>query len=223
MILLLCCCNKKTEKQKPEQNSEPNIGSKVELKTESELDTDYSISAKLFAKEVLKENIRTHLFDLTKLEEPNHVRIFKSDGLEKIVAYSNKNYPQKSEPNYYEHFTLFVATFDNQKSAEITFERIKSDSKYGLTDDWSKLEAETIERVRSLTIGTKPGGMITQYGKQIFSLVETCREVPLGENWNEYERRFIKYLTRTGHEEFEVLNSNCGMDRYEIEKMKASW
>jgi len=56
MILLLCSCNQKAEKQKAEQNSEPNIESKAELKTESELDTDYSISAELFAKDVLKEN-----------------------------------------------------------------------------------------------------------------------------------------------------------------------
>ena len=95
MILLLCSCNERTEKQKYEQNSEPIIESKTELKTESELDNDYSISAELFVKEVLKENIRTHEFDLTKFEKPNHLRIFKSDGLEKIVAYSNKKLSKK--------------------------------------------------------------------------------------------------------------------------------
>lgn len=219
--MLLCSCNEKTEKQKSKQNLEPIIESKTELKTELELDNDYSISAELFAKEVLKGNIRTHEFDLTKFEKPNHLRIFKSDKLEKIVAYSNKNYPQKSEPNYYEQFTLFVATFDNQKNAKKTFERIKSDSKYGLMET-NELEKELSERIRALNVGAKPGGMITQVGKQIFSLVETCREVPFGSNWIEYENRLIKYLTRTGNEEFEILNSDCGNDRYEFKIIKVS-
>ncbi|EZH75894.1 hypothetical protein ATO12_03630 [Aquimarina atlantica] len=221
MILLLCSCNKKTEKQKPEQNSESIIiESKSELKTESELDTDYSLFAELFAKEVLKENIRTQEFDVTKLEKPNHLLIFKSDGLEKIVAYSSKNYPQKSEPNYYEHFILFVATFDNQKNAKNTFDRIKSDSKYGLME-WNGLEKELSERVRSLNVGAKSGGMITQIGKQVFSLVETCRETPIGGTWKDYENKFIGFITKN-EEEIEVLNSHCGMDRYKIEKIKAS-
>lgn len=195
--------------------------SELESITESELDNDYSESAELFAKEVLKANVRTHTFELTNLEKPKHLRIFQSNGLQKIVAYSNKNYPKKSEPNYYEHFILFVANYDSQKNAKKTFDRIKSDSKYGLSE-WRELESDQSERVRALNIGAKPGGMITQYGKQIFSLVETCREVPFGENWNQYEAKFIKYLTRTGNEEFEVLNSNCGMDKYKFEKIKAS-
>lgn len=221
MILLLCACNEKNEKQETEQNSKPFIESKAELKTDSELDNDYSISAELFAKEVLKENIRTHRFELKSLEKPKHLRIFQSNGLRKIVAYSNKRYPKKTEPNNYEHFILFVATYGSQKNAKKIFNRIKSDSKYGLSE-WRELESEQSERVRALNIGAKPGGMITQYGKQIFSLVETCRELPFGENWNDYETKFIKYLTRTGNEEFEVLNSNCGMDKYKFEKIKAS-
>ncbi len=220
MILLLCSCNGKKEKQESEQNSEPIIESKAELKTELELDNDYSISAELFAKEVLEENIRTHTFELTKLEKPKHLRIFQSNGLQKIVAYSNKSYPKKSEPNYYEHFILFVATYDSQKNAIKTFDRIKSDSKYGLSE-WRKLESDQSERVRALNIGAKPGGMITQIGKQIFSLVETCRESPIGGTWKDYENKFIGFIVKN-KEEIEVLNSHCGMDRYKIEKIKAS-
>ena len=220
MILFLCSCNEKTKKQKSEQSSEPIIESKTELKTESELDNDYSKAAELFAKEVLKENIRTHEFDLTKLGKPNHLRIFKSDGLQKIVAYSNKNYPQKSKPNYYEHFTLFVATFDNQDNSRKAFDRIKSDSKYGLTE-WNELENDQSERVMSLNVGAKPGGMITQIGKQIFSLVETCRETPVGGTWEDYENKFLGFIMKN-IKEIEILNSDCGMDRYRIEKRKAS-
>jgi len=149
------------------------------------------------------------------------LQIFQSNGLKKIVAYSNKNYPKKSEPNYYEHFTLFVATYDSQKNAKANFDRIKSDSKFGLSE-WRELENDQSERVKALNIGAKPGGMITQSGNQIFSLVETCREVPFGANWIEYELRFIKYLTKSGKEEFEILNSDCGNDKYEFKTIKAS-
>ena len=214
MILLLCSCNVKQEKQKIDQKSESIIEFKPEIN--SELDNDYSQSAELFAKEVLNENIRIHEFDLTNLENPNHLRIFQSDGLEKIVAYSNKNYPKKTEPNYYEHFILFVANFKNQESAENIYDRIRSDSKYGLSE-WRELESELSERVRSLNIGAKPGGIITQKGKQIFSLVETFRETPIGGTWKDYENKFIGFIAKNV-EAIEVLNSDCGMDRYRIEK-----
>ncbi|MEP1490372.1 MAG: hypothetical protein ABJK28_18275 [Algibacter sp.] len=192
----------------------------TKIKLESELDNDYSKSAELFAKEVLSDNIRTHTFDLDNSENPKHLRIFQSDGIEKVIAYSNKNYPKNSEPNYYEHFILFVATFNNKENAKKTFKRIKSDSKYGLSE-WNKLEKGLSERVRSLNIGAKPGGMITQRGKQILSLVKTCRETPISGNWKDYENKYIGFITKNG-EEIEVLNSDCGMDRYKIKKRKAS-
>ncbi|SHJ24813.1 hypothetical protein SAMN04488096_1196, partial [Mesonia phycicola] len=62
--------------------------------------------------------------------------------------------------------------------------------------------------------------MIIQKGNQIFSLVKTCRETPIGGTWNDYEKKFIKYLTKQGDEEFKVLNSNCGMDKYELKTIK---
>lgn len=220
LILLLLSCSGKKEKPKTELQSEPIIESKSEIKTELELGKNYSKSAKLFAQEILKENIRVHSFDLANSENPKHLKIFENYGLDKIEAYSNKNYPKNSNPNYYEHFTLIIASYNGQENAEKTFARIKSDSKYGLSE-WNELEKELSERVRSLNIGAKPGGMITQKGKQIFSLVETCGEIPIGGKWIDYENKFIGFLTKIG-EEIEVLNANCGMDRYIIEKRKAS-
>ncbi len=220
MILLLCSCNGKKENQESEPKSEPIIESKTEIKPKSELNTDYSKSAELFAQEILKENIRVHLFDLTNSKNPKYLRTFQSDGLDKIVAYSNKKYPKKTEPNYYEHFTLFVVTYQNSKSAQKSFDQLKLDSKYGFTD-LKDLSGDIAERVRVLTIGAKPGGLITQNGKQVFSLVETCRETPIGGNWIDYENKFIGFITESG-EEIEALNANCGMDRYKIEKRKAS-
>ena len=217
-VLLLCSCNGKKEKQETEPLSGPKIESKTE--TKSELDNDYSKSAELFAKDVLKENIRIHSFDLASSENPKHLRIFQSDGLENIVAYSNKNYPKKTIPYYYEHFTLFVATFNSEENAKKNFGQIKSDSKYGLTD-WRALDNGLSERVKALNIGAKPGGMITQTGKQVFSLVETCREAPINGNWIDYEKRFIKFLKKSDDEEFEILNSDCGMDKYQFKIIKA--
>jgi len=80
IILLLCSCNEKAEKQKPVQNSEPIIESKSELKIEPELENDYSISAELFAKDVLKENLRKHTFDISDLDKPVHAQIFHNVG-----------------------------------------------------------------------------------------------------------------------------------------------
>jgi len=220
MILLLCSCNGKKEKQKSEQNSEPIIESKTELKTESELDNDYSKSAELFAKEVLNENIRIHEFDLTNSENPKHFGIFQSDGLQKIVAYSNKNYPKNSEPNYYEHFLLFVASYEDQSYSQNTYNRIRKESAYRFSD-LQNLSGDLADRVKALTIGAKPGGMIVKKGKWIFSLVETCRETPIAGNWADYESKFLEYIIESG-EEIQVLNANCGMDKYMIENRKAS-
>lgn len=221
MILLFCSCNQKAEKQKTEQNSEPNIESNAELKAESELDTDYSTSAELFAKDVLKENLRKHTFEIADLEKPVHAQIFYNVGLQKIEAYSNKNYPKNSEPNYYEHFTLFVATYNSEINALKTFELIKECTKKQL-NEIERAEKEFLLRIDALNIGVKPGGMIVQSGKQIFSLVETCRETPIGGTWKDYEDKFIGYIVKN-REEIEVLNSDCGkMTNYIIEKRKAS-
>jgi hypothetical protein len=221
LTLLLCSCVEEKKNGIKEQKTKQPVEVESDYQTELELNIDHAISAELFAREVLRENLRTHEFDLKSKNNPKHLKIFLSNGLEKVIAYSNKKYPKNSEPNYYEHYTLFVATFDNYKSAKATFERIKSDSKYGFLD-WKELEKEHSERVKALNIGAKPGGFVTQSGKQILSLVETCREVPFGANWIEYETRLIKYLTRTGNEEFQVLNSDCGNSKYEFKIIKAS-
>jgi len=221
MTFLICSCNEKVEKQKTEQISEPIIESKTELTTESELNTDYSISAELFAKDVLKENLRKHTFDIADLEKPVHTQIFHNVGLQKIEAYSNKNYPKNSEPNYYEHFNLFIATYHSELNALKTFELIKMTSEENLAE-YQLAQKEFVNRVKALNIGAKPGGMIVQSGKQIFSLVKTCRETPIGGTWNGYEKKFIKYLTKRGDEEFKVLNSHCGMNKYELKTIKAS-
>ena len=207
-------------KQESKLNTETSSGAKTEIKAKLKTDKDLSESAQLFALAILKENIRIHTFDVSNSDQPAFLKIFQVNGLEKITAYSNKEYPKKTEPNYYEHFTLFVATYESSLSAKNSFNQLKSDSKFGFTD-LKELSGEIAERVKVLAIGAKPGGMITQNGKQVFSLVKTCRETPIGGNWIDYENKFIEFITESG-EEIEVLNANCGMDRYIIEKRKAS-
>ena len=216
IILIFLSCNEKNKEQKFENNQKKPIKTETKTDNKVKLDSDFSESAELFAKEILKENIRTHTFDLSNLKETKHLKIFKNDGLEKIIAYSNKNYPKNSKPSYYEHFILFVATYENNEKAKRTFEKIKSYTEHSIIGI-NKLKQELSERVKSLTIGAKPGGLILQKGKQIFSLVETCRNTPIGGKWLDYENKFINYLVKKG-EKIEVLNADCGDNKYEIEK-----
>ena len=222
LVLLLLSCNGK-EKKETESKSEPIIESKTEIKPESELDNDYSKSVELFAQDVLKENMRVHSFDLTNSKKPKHSRIFQSDGLQKLVAYSNKNYPEKSEPYYYEHFTLFVATYSDNEIAKNTFDQIKLDSKkIGLKSDLKNLNKTDYNRATALITGIKPGGMIVQKGKQVISLVETCRDTPIRGSWVDYEQKLLSYII-DNEDNIEVLNSDCGkMTNYIVEIRKAS-
>lgn len=199
--------------------SKPIVDSKLDLKREVAQDIDTSISAELYAKEVLKESLRKHSYDATDGNKPKHIEIFENVGLENVTAYSNKNYPKNREPNYYEDFILFVATFDNEINANKTFDQIKSDSKYGLSE-WRELENTKSERVQALNIGAKSGGLIFQSGKQIFSLVKTCRETPIGGTWNDYEKKFMRCFIQDSRKEFKVLRSKCGSDRYKYQTIQ---
>lgn len=216
LTILVCSCNEKAKNNILEPKLDQVKDSKA--KSETKQDIDLTISAELFAKEVLKENLRKHIFEVKDLNRPKHTEIFDNIGLKNIIAYSNSNYPQKSEPNRYEHFTFFVANYQSELNALKTFALIKMTSKENLPE-YQLAQKKFVQRVKSLNIGAKPGGMIIQSGKHIFSLVETCREVPIGKTWIDYENKFIEFLVEN-EKEIEILNSDCGMDRYEIEVRK---
>lgn len=199
-----------------------DCGKRMKIELESELHNDYSKPAELFAKEVLKENLRKHSFHTSDLNKPEHTEIFDNVGLKNIIAYSNKNYPKNSDPNSYEHFTLFVANYHSELNALKTFALITATSNENPAE-YQLAQKEFVQRIKALNIGAKPGGIIVQSGKQIFSLVKTCRETPIGGTWSDYEKKFIKYLTKRGDGEFKVLSSNCGMNKYELKTIKASW
>jgi len=223
LILSLLSCNGKEKKQEAESKSELIIKSETEIKSQSKLEDDYSKSVELFAQDVLKENIKVHLFDLTNSKKPKHLKIFQSNGLRKLVAYSDKNYPKKTEPNHYEDFILFVATYNNTENAKNIFDQIKSDSKKtGLLSDLKNLNKTDYNKAIALIIGIKPGGMIVQKGKQVISLVETCQKTPIGGNWVDYEQKLLSHII-DNENEIEILNSDCGkMTNYIVERRKAS-
>lgn len=190
----------------------------VESTQEVVPERDFSGSARLFAQEVLEENFREHSFDLSTGTDPMFLKVFCPDGLKSVRAYSNKTYPKRGEPNYYEHFTVFVATYTTQQDAKACFELLKSESLQ--EPPVAGGSQELSERVKLLTVGAKPGGMLVQNGLQVFSLVETCRGTPIGGSWLDYENKFLGYITEAG-QQIEVLNSDCGKDRYQVEQRAA--
>ncbi|EDM43386.1 lyase containing HEAT-repeat [unidentified eubacterium SCB49] len=232
-LLLFISCNEKREGYKVNDKTKTIVGSEknaledvskdeenIVPKVKSKSNSDYLQQAELFAKSVLKENFRTHKIDITAQIKPTHTEIFQNVGLIKINAYSNQNYPEKVEPNRYEHFILFVATYDSEINALKNFALIKMASEKEPAE-YLLSNKKFTKKVEALKIGTKPGGMIIQKDKQIFSLVETCRRVPIHGIWNDYENKLISHLADENGEEFQILNSNCGDNFYRIETRKA--
>ena len=217
-VFILISCNENKENRK----SEISIESKYKLEKVEKVgilnNDDYSENAEKFARTILREGLRKHSFDLSLKENPVHINIFITNSLEKVQAYSNKNYPKNIEPNYYEHFILFVATYKDKESAIKTYDQIKSYSKFGLGEH-TNLEKGQSNGVLALNVGAKSGGMIVQKGKQVFSLVETCRDAPLNWTWEKYENTLLEFLDFE-NDEISVLNSDCGNDRYLEEKRK---
>lgn len=218
LILILFACKEKNEKQETDVVSTVVSISSTELKIEAIPNTASLKSVALFAKAVLKENIRIQVFDTTNLESIAYLDVFNSENLENIIAYSNKNYPKNVEPNHYEHFTLFVASYIDEVAAQKVYNQILKESTYGFSN-LDELSDVLVERVKSLSIVAKAGGIITKKGRYIFSLVETCREAPMGKDWMDYENMFLGYIRESG-KHMEILNANCGMDRFLIEKRK---
>ncbi len=217
IILLLISCNGEKKKE-IKSNSEIKTESVTEAKVKLGLDKDYSKSTKLFAEEILKQNVRVHTFSPNS-NKPYHLKILKTEGLKTITAYSNKIYPKNREPSHYEHFVLFAATYNSNETAKSSYDTIKSDSNYGWTD-LKNLNGEVKERVRTLSTYAKYGGMIVRKENHIFSLVKTCGETPIGGKWTDYENKFIDYIAE--EESIEVLNADCGKDRYQVERKNAS-
>jgi hypothetical protein len=217
-MLVITSCDLKTGQEKVESKFLDSVQvDNVVLQNEnSETTVDYFSKANEFAKYVLGDKIRTHEYPNIK-ESPRHIEIFSNKGLERIMAFSDKDYPKYTEPNYYEHFMLFCLEYSISNDAEDVFQNLKNMAEI----DFHKIDSLdqlTQDKLRFFHGESKPGGLIVQEGKWIFSLVETCRNTPLGGTWVEYEDLFISYFNNDNTKRIEVLNADCGKMKYKLEK-----
>lgn len=193
------------------QNTE---GRNIELS----LVQDESIQSKIedFIDLVLGEFKRSHTFSLTNKSNPDHLRIFSKNGLNQISGYSDKRYPKKFQPNQYEHFTLFVLEYKTENHAVQAYNTLKTECEFDYnTLDQIKDEKDK-EFKRFLHGHIKSGGMVIQIENKVLSLVETCRNTPIGGKWIDYENKFLKTLVKD-KEHVKVLNANCGGMYYKEE------
>ena len=222
MILVSCReIEKKNEEVKIEPQTEivnKQISSEIIKPGKSKNEkVDFSKTIEPFIEKVLKENQRRHNFPIDN-SEIQHLEIFEKNGLQEILAFSDKRYPKRIEPNYYEHFILFVLKYDNHLSAKNSYEKIKEIFQFE-SGDYKKLSKEKKKRIRRIEVSTKPGGMICYKANHVFSLVKTCRETPIGGKWEGYENLFLSFITEP-EEEILILNANCGQMEYKEERRK---
>ncbi|MEL7530816.1 MAG: hypothetical protein AAFN10_05890, partial [Bacteroidota bacterium] len=98
-MLLAISCTQKVDRSENESSNAAEETSK-ELKTDTNL---YFPKYEEFVQHVLDNRLRKHDFEYL-IENCRHHELFPFDGLQEIVAYSDKNYPKSVSPTYYEHF-----------------------------------------------------------------------------------------------------------------------
>ena len=174
--------------------------------------------ARKFVERVLNENMRTHSYPPSS-ERLEHFNLFSKDGLQEILAFSNMEYPQSAEPSHYEHFTLFCYRYSDAEKAENSFHQLAELIQIDLSSSDS-INPATKRLAERVIAQSKPGGLIVQKDTWIFSLVETCRNTPIGGTWMEYENLFIDYLLETSGNSIRALNADCGKMKYELELRK---
>ena len=186
---------------------------------------DAAMSALIFAEKVLQENLRIQQHERKQMGYLEVQMIFETDNFVTdnfvgYTSYSNQLYQDSSKQGNYDGFILFVGTYKNSKRAEYAFQELKTNTQTRI----SELEGMAglfVEQVQIFERIRKSGGMITQKGKYVFYLVETCTEPPIGANWSDYENLFLKLMTEK-NEEIEVINADCENDTFLIQNMKAS-
>lgn len=187
-----------------------------ETTKETKVDTNsYLPKHEEFVQHVLNDRVRKHGFEYV-VENCRYQELFPVDGLEEIVAFSDKNYPKNVSPTDYEHFILVCFKYYTTNQAKLNFDNFYLTTQLD-TSKYDAVEQSLIEKHDMIIAASKPGGLIVQENEWIYSLVETCRETPIGGNWVDYENLFLSYI---GHEKdsITVLNADCGKMKYEKEK-----
>jgi len=169
-----------------------------------------------FAIEVLGENLRKHDFKYV-IENYSLFDLIPIDGLDSVIAYSNKDYPKNSNPTYYNHFTFFCYKYTNSNQAKLNFDSYYLTSHLNM-DDTVGVDQSYIKKANKIKGLSKYGGLIVQEDNWIFHLVETCGNTPIGGSWTDYEDLFIRFITNNRNEPIAVLNADCGKMKFIKEK-----
>lgn len=151
------------------------------------------------------------LFDISDKNLPRDFKVFKTEGLLKIHAYSRKNYPKKSKPNSYEHFVLWLLEYQTKEEAKASFEQYSSDiERFNVPD--SMMNRRDYERIRYIHGTSKYGGFICQKDRYVINLVETC---DFSDKYAvKYEKRFIAIIFDKSDKNVIALNADCGEMKY---------
>ena len=174
-----------------------------------------------FATSILGNNLGEIAINSSKNKHLNYKQIFCKEGLSDIVAYYDKRINPSSTPTEFEDFLLFVASYDNVSNAKSSFERIKSDAEICNSTENQKLDQILAKRIGLLRLGNDFGGLITNNEKQVFSLIEKCNYLPIGQSWLELEYRFTDLL-KNENGFVDVLKSGCEEGRYYGGRRKAN-
>ena len=210
MFLAFSCTEKVDRTQNDTSKAIEEITDK--LKTETKLIVP---KHEQFIQHILDTNLRKHDFEYV-IENCRHYELFPIEGLQEIVAYSDKNYPKNVVPTYYEHFTLFCFRYSTAYQAKLNFDIFYLTTQLD-TSKYEAVEQSLIKKHDMIIAASKPGGLIVQENEWIYSLVETCRETPIGGNWDNYENLFLSYIGDT-KDSITVLNADCGGMTYKKEK-----
>lgn len=187
---------------------------KVEPVEKQSLTSDQKISEGIadFIDQILGTDKRIHKYEAGDETTPAHIEIFSEEDMISVTAYSHSGYPKTIEPYSYEHFNLFVIEYKDVEAARKSFETLLHELTM-TTEELEKLNEEDKMRIRSINMRSKPGGLITFNGRFVFSLVETCRDTPLGGTWEQYEDVFLSSIFQKG-QTVDMLNANCGGMQY---------
>ena len=216
-VLLFACDNNSNSQAIP---TTLPISSQAEPTDLIEPDTlTFSLTQQIdsFLQHALTGNQHAREFDITK-DLPWYLEIFSQEGLIKIEGHFDQRYPKRAESTFYEHFVLFTLEYQDTTHAAHAFETFRQEVEKG-----NQIYEESRKNQQPVDVDhrilNKAGGMICQKGEYVFSLVETCRDTPIGGTWKSYENVFITYITEP-EETLTVLNANCGGIRYHVEKRK---
>ena len=192
----------------------------------SEVQNIIKLRADSFIRSILDTNALHWTFEPQDEDMPRYLEFFKQDGIKRIYAYSNKNYPRKSKASQYKHFLLFLIEYQNKDFAKASFNRFLSDTETYNSDtetynfDKDQTDKQEYDRIMLILGYAKSGGLVGQKDNYLLSLVENCGFPFKFRTWPEYEKNFIETIFDKSDSGSTILNANCGKTFYVKQKIK---